>query len=108
MTTQPTMLERLQNAAVAAIMKDCTSFATGECYAIGDADGMEIDGEFCPILIVQAILDELATPSMEMREAGKRAYLCEMRSPMQDFSVGCGTIFSAMITAARDEQPAPE
>jgi hypothetical protein len=42
-------------------------------------------------------------PSFEMRMTGRNAYLAA-RNPMDDFSVGCGVIFDAMIGAALDDE----
>jgi hypothetical protein len=52
--------------------------------------------------LADAVLDALMDPDEGMREAGKAAFLYgARRDPASDFSVACGDIFTAMLTAAR-------
>jgi hypothetical protein len=66
-TTVSGEVERVADAIVAAIKADCTK-PDGSCYAVGNRDAMEVDGEFDPEAIAHAVLALRVEPPSDVAE----------------------------------------
>lgn len=61
-------VELVTDAIVAAIKADCTE-PNGNCYAVGNRDAMEVDGEFDPEAIARAAIAAISRTDDRLREA---------------------------------------